>query len=248
MISRMKDNILHKVAKHLLTISPDSSPSWFIQIQKICIKYRLPHPLTILESPPSKEAFKHLSRTSVHQFWEEELRKDAAQLDSLAYFKPQHMSLSSPHLIISSCGNNSYEINKAIIQMKMLSGRYRTDKLLSHFHPSNSPMCQLACQDPESPGDLQHLLIHCSALSHRRSVLFDYWDSVVSTNHTCSSVVSQMRNAPYVIFMQFVLDCTAIPLVNQCDSESVDTLLKITRSYCYSIHRERLKILDRWNI
>ena len=57
-----------------------------------------------------------------------------------------------------------------------------------------------------------------------------------------------MRNAPDAIFMQFVLDCTAIPLVNQCDSESLNTLLKITRAYCYSIHRERLKILNRWNV
>ena len=95
MISRLKDNTLRKVAKHLLTISPDTSPSWFIQIQKICNKYQLPQPLTILECPPSKEAFKHLTRTNVHRFWEEELRNDAARLDSLVYFKPQLMSLSS---------------------------------------------------------------------------------------------------------------------------------------------------------
>ena len=160
------------------------------------------------------------------------------------------MSLSSPHPLITSCGSNPYEINKSIIQLKMLSGRYRCDKLLSNFHPSNSPKCQLSCDSPDSFGDLPHLLIHCSSLATRRSVLYEYWDSIASKHPACSLIVTNMKLAPESILVQFILDCSVIPEVATLADLHGDvvlaTLFRLTRTFCYSIHRERLKILNRW--
>ena len=201
MISRLENNILHHLAKYLLTTSPDSSHSWFIQIKKICKQYQLPHPLSLLESPLSKESFKLLTKRRVLLFWEEKLRAEASPtaLPSLSFFKPHYMSLSCPHPLVTSCGSNPYEINKSIIQLKMLSGRYRSDKLLSHFHPTNSPKCQLSCDSPNSFGDLPHLLVHCSSLAHRRTVLFKYWDTIASTNPPCSLIVDKSHFNPISI-------------------------------------------------
>ena len=64
MICRLEDNILHRLAKYILTTCSDNIYSWFSQIKMICTKYRLPHPLTLLESQPSKESFKKLVKTS----------------------------------------------------------------------------------------------------------------------------------------------------------------------------------------
>ena len=252
MISRLKDNILNRIAKHLLVISQDSSRSWFVQIKEICQKYQLPHPLTILESPPSKIPFKLLAKRHVQHYWEVKLREEAAPLDSLIFFQPKQMSLHRPHPLITTCGSNSYEVNKCVIQLKMLSGRYRSDSLLSNFHPSNSSQCQLACDSPESSGDLPHLLIHCSSLAYRRSVLFDYWKSLAAKNPVCSSLVSQMISASAEILIQFILDCSAIPevasLVLIHGDQHLALLFKMTRTFCYSIHRERLKLLNRWRV
>ena len=154
MICRLDNNILHRLAKYILTTSPDNSHSWFIQIKKICHQYQLPHPLTLLESPPTKEFFKQLSKRKVHEFWEDNLRLEASPRTSLFLFKPQHMSLSIPHPLITTCGSNPYEINKGIVQLKFLSGRYRTDRLLSHFQPSSPKTCQLSCDRPDATGDL----------------------------------------------------------------------------------------------
>ena len=250
MVCRLDNNILHTVAKYVLTTCPDNSSSWFIQIKELCQQYQLPHPLTLLESSSSKETFKQLIKAQVHVYWKEKLCLESSRLDSLVFFKPQHMSLSTPHPLITSCGSNPYEINKAVIQLKLLSGRYRTDKLLAHFHKSNSPTCQLSCNTPDALGDVQHLLVHCSALSSRRDVLFEYWDVLASTNPVCTTLVNSIKQGPEENFMQFLLDCTALPVVAQLAGEFgpevLSTLFKMTHTYCYSIHRERLKLLNRW--
>ena len=77
--------------------------------------------------------------------WETKLRAEAEMLrgSSLQYFKAEYMSLSHPHLIWTTCGSNSFEVNKAVVQAKMLSGRYVTDKLSRHWSQNKSGICSL---------------------------------------------------------------------------------------------------------
>ena len=252
MISRLENNTLHRLAKQQLTTCTDSSHSWFIQIKELCQQYQLPHPLSLLESPPSKESFKHLTKKNVHHFWESKLTLEASRLDSLANFKPQYMSLFTPHPLITSCGSNSYEVNKAVIQLKLLSGRYRSDSLLSNFHPSNPATCQLSCDQPNAIGDVEHLLINCSALSSRRAVLFEYWEKISATSTTHTDIVDSIKNGPPDQLLQFLLDCSVIPkiskLVDIHGEDFLAPLFKMSRTFCYSIHRERLKILNKWRL
>ena len=250
MICRLENNILQNIAKHVLITSSDNSQSWFAQIKKICHQYHLPHPLTLLEFPPPKESFKHLTELKVHEYWVAKLRSEAAELDSLYCFKPQFMSLSTPHPIITSCGTNPYEINKAVIQLKLLSGRYRSDTLLAHFHPSNSRTCQLNCDKPDAIGDVHHFLINCSTLATRRSLLFEYWDTIASNYPVCSPIVNNIKLGPETQLLQFILDCSSIPeiirLVQTHGEDLYSPLYKMSRTFCCSMHRERLKILNRW--
>ena len=135
MIARLPGNVLHSISEYVLTTLPDSTMSWFSQVKEICYTYDLPHPLLLLRDPPDKESFKHTVKLKITQFWQEKLRASAARLkdSSLCYFNPDFMSLVKPHPLWTTCGANSYETNKACIQAKYLSGRFRTDKLLSHF-------------------------------------------------------------------------------------------------------------------
>ena len=134
--------------------------------------------------------------------------------------------------------------------MRLLSGRYRSDKLLSHFSSSNSPKCQLECDEPDAVGDLHHFLLKCSALSARRSVLFDYWDVIVSNNPTCIDIIRSIKVGSDEQLLQFLLDCSTVPEVislAQIHGDGVyASLFKMTRTFCYSLHRERLKRLNRW--
>ena len=61
------------------------------------------------------------------------MRNEAALLPSLAHFKPEYMSLSSPHPLWLSAGTSPYEVIKATVQATMLYGRFRTEKLCRHW-------------------------------------------------------------------------------------------------------------------
>ena len=249
MLSRLGDNILCKLARQIL-ITSDKTQSWFVRVKRICLQYELPHPLSLLDSPLSKESFKALANRKVQVYWQEKLRVEASLLQSLSFFKPNFMSLSKIHPLIATCGTNPYEVNKSIIQLKMLSGRYRSDALLSHFHTSNLPQCQLSCDSPDAVGDLTHLLVQCSTLASRRIILFEYWEHLAASNPVCLDLIEKMKVAPPLTLTQFLIDCSVMPevlsLIDSHGEHVLPTLFKMTRTFCYSIHRERLKHLNRW--
>ena len=112
----------------LSKLSPNSK-SWFSQIRDIFLLYGLPHPLSVLTSPPPKGKLKSLAKSLVTDHWEKKLRQDISLLPSLVYFRAEFSSLNSPHHITWTPGSNPYEVTKKVIQAEMLSGRYRTAKL-----------------------------------------------------------------------------------------------------------------------
>ena len=127
MVTRLPKNPLFTRAKHILTTGSQSSKSWFWDIRDICLQYGLPHPLTLMENPLTKETFKRLVKSHVTDFWEKKLRKEAAPLSSLTYFRPEFHSLRRPHPILWTPGSNPHEVAKAVIQLNMLSGRYPSE-------------------------------------------------------------------------------------------------------------------------
>ena len=179
MITRLPENILNKIARLVLTTSKDTYKSWFNEIKSICVFYGLPHPLSLLNHPLSKEASKRMFKSRVITFWESKLRSDARPLPSLAYFKPEFMSLQTPHPLWTSCGSNPYEICKAVIQAKMLSGRYRTDQLLRHFS-ENDGFCSL-CKNEDTTGSIEHLLTQCPVLTDTRNCI---WENLSKNTHS----------------------------------------------------------------
>ena len=251
MICRLPHNILHSVAEYILTCMPDSTKSWFLQIKELCFQYNLPHPLLLLADPPSKQNFSSLVRLNVLDFWQVKLRADARKLElsSLKYFRPQYMSLSTPHLLWTTCGSSSYELNKACIQAKYLSGRFRTEKLLSHFKTGNSEFCQLH-PETETVGDLHHHLLDCPSLATSRARIFVYWDKISLTSPECQPILLKMKTTNPEEFIQFILDCSVLPEIvaaAQLHGDHIySSLFKATRTYCYTIYRARLNLLDQW--
>ena len=226
----------------------DKDTSWFGQIQSLCHYYALPHPLKLLEQKPDKEEFKSLVKAKITDFWQMKLRSRIIEdnLTSLRFFKPEFMSLLRPHPMLSTAGH-SYDTNKMIVQLRMLSGRYRVGSLLRHFSPANSGCCELCGLELE---DLEHLLVpRCPALQERRRLLLDYMSSVLSKSEACAMIFEKMKERNEIQWVQFVLDCSVIPeILNaaQKDPSIYPLIYKATRTWCYSLHRTRLKLLGRW--
>ena len=169
-------------------------------------------------------------------------------MTSLKYFHPQFMSLSRPHPILTTAGD-SYDTNKLIIQLCMLSGRYRVGSLLKYFSANNSGICELCNREEEN---LFYLLIpRCPLLKERRELLISYSRNILKHSLTCSEIFEQViTDTNEELFVQFVLDCSIIPAVIRAAQQEPCTLhllFKISRTWCYSMHRTRLKLLGQWN-
>ena len=158
------------------------------------------------------------------------------------------MSLQRPHPIYQTCGNNSYELCKSIVQLRMISGRYRTDKLVRHFSPESDGNCSL-CQD-NTPGSIEHLLTQCAALSDTRRQLLEKLDSYNISETSKSLIITSINSTNTEEVVQFLLDCSVNAQViseTQLSGPGIlEELFRFTRSWCYAVHRSRLKLQGRW--
>ena len=247
MICRLPGNILHNIAGNILTVAKQSEKSWFSQIRSLCFTYNLPHPLLLLRDPPPKEQFKRLLKNNITDYWQSKLRANSAALSSLQFFKPQFMSLQRPHPMWSSAAT-SYQVNKCIVTARMLSGRYRCGSLLRHFSPSCTGICELCGEEQE---DLSHILLpRCPLLQERKELLTQYARHRLATSHTALSIFELLLSSLNADnFVQFLLDPSAVPeliTAAQTEPEILSSVFRVTTTWCYAMHRTRLKLLGKW--
>ena len=199
--------------------------------------------------PPAKDVFKTHVKSKVIDFWEVKLKGEASLLPSLIYFNPNFMSLATTHKIWTTAGNKPYEVSKARIQLLVLGSHYPCAQYSRHWTPENPlGLCSFPmCMDHKLVESPEHILIHCPVYIATRQYL-------VSLCSNTSDPVSQFL-MPKIMFsnmmMQFLLDCSALPLVIHFAQLFGDTLYKnlfyLSRTWCFSLHRERIKRLNKGN-
>ena len=129
MVCHLKDDPLNIHARHVLLHSLRCSQSWFVQVKDVCLLYGLPHPLHLLNSPPSKLQWRKVVKIKITEYWQHLLASETMPLPSLSSFNPTMHSLTTPHPMWAAAGSSAYEVNKTTILARMITGRYRTDSL-----------------------------------------------------------------------------------------------------------------------
>ena len=250
MITRLPGNVLNILARNILLTESCKTKSWFIDVRQLCSQYGLPSPLKLLEEPLSKSAFKNQVSKKVLDHWTINLRKEAFTKTSLCFFNPNFMSLAYPHPIWTSCSSNPFETNKATVQVAMLSGRYKTDYHSRHWDKTNPQGLCLLCPDKFLFGTLQHLLLHCDALSDKKSRVIELWSSHAADDVHLHQLLKELLQGCPRLLTQFLLDPSVVPQVltlAQKNLVSLSTLYYLTRTWCYGIHRRRLQILGKFS-
>ena len=250
MIARLgPSNILHQHGLHIL-LSSRREKSWFTSVRLVCLQYSLPDPLLILQAPSSKETWKRFTKSKVLDFWEKKFQAQAALLPSLESFKSSYMSLTTPHPLYTSA-HSPFEVRKAVIVARMLSGRYRTDRLARHWSRTNpSGLCKLLGCTGKEMGDLQHILLYCPALSVTRSSQLKLWSKLMASRQYLSPIIAPLTLQEGT-FVQLLLDPSSIPSVisaNQVRSDVLPCCFYLSRTWVYAIHLKRTKLQKLWNL
>ena len=129
----------------------------------------------------------------------------------------------------------------------MLSGKYLTDRLQRHWTENKCGFCLLpACAPFQFDGTLEHLLLFCQSLKTTRERLLELVSKVSAEDNQISFIINTVFYDPDPkVLMQFLLDCTTMPIVIDTTQRSGhkirDRLLYVGRTWCYNIHRERMK-------
>lgn len=172
-------------------------------------------------------------------------------LSSLKYLNTNYLSLTSPHPIWTSLDGNPFQARAATVQAHFLSGRYRTERLCRFWSTNPDGYClQESCKGLSISEDIEHILVRCPALTDKRRRLLRLSSDCVSQMPLLSPIINEylLSNSDEMV-VQFLVDCSTLPMViaaYQLFGPSVHaSLFKLTRTWCFSLHRARLQLLGR---
>ena len=250
MICHMPGNPIHYHAKCVLTTPDLSSKSWFVQIRNICLLYGLCHPLPLLENPPPKKDFKAMVKDAVTKHWEGILKEEAASLSSLQFFAHFRSSLRSVHPLWLSAGNNTYEVRKSEILAVMTSGRYRSEYLCRHWSDNRHGYCE-AGTCTEQIGNLEHLLLHCPALTEDRKRLWSMFYMKSARFPALLSFLQEIEMSPSSVKLQFLLDPLAfsevLDLWHLLGQDVLAHIYYLIRTFAYYMFRRKQILTGKWS-
>ena len=242
MISRLKNDVLHKHAKFILTSANPSCKSWFFEISKVCRLYKLPHPLSLLDRDLKKEDFKRLVKQKVKKHWQDHYTREivTGNFKSLTYFHPSSFSIGRPSMLWVYSKHHPFESAKAIVVAKMLSGRYRTDWFKRHWSDNKDGYC-LAPTCKMIPGDLAHMFVSCPSIQSVKKNMKQIWLQKTSSCPPLALFLDRMWTVLPETFLQFILDPSRFyEVAKLCEVFGpvvFSQIMYLTRSYAFYIDR-----------
>ena len=159
------------------------------------------------------------------------------------------MSLRHPHPIWSSLDGNLYQTKAARIQALILSGKYPTERFRGFWSGNDNGyyLCS-PCSNLKIQESVQHMLLHCPALSDERRRLCLFISKLAGEYTFLGDLVRLfLNNVEDDEKVQFLTDCSVLPYIieaTQIHGDIVHRLcFRISRTWCRSIHVARLKKL-----
>ena len=145
------------------------------------------------------------------------------------------MSIASPHPVLTTAGSSPSKIAMATVQVVMMSGRYRTESLCSHWSKNKSGVCLLYSNMVE---DLNHILRTCNTLTMHRDKLYQYtMDFSFKLPSDLSFLLLQLCSPSHPLFCNFLLDCSTIPsvisAVQQLGPQVLNNFFTVTHTWVY---------------
>ena len=108
----------------------------------------------------------------------------------------------------------------------------------------------MLCPDEETTGTIEHMLVSCTALRDKRQVLDTYIHDQTEDNLPLRAVIGNVTSSTITNTVQFLLDPSVIPSVQDSIQQKkfkLEEIFAITCTYCYALHRRRLQLIGRFN-
>ena len=238
---------VHEVLKYLLMMSDNNSLTRSAHIRIIFQLYRLPDPLSLLDSTPwSKERWKSHTSIAVLSHHERLWRQKASNNKKLQYLNVQCTGLTGkPHPILSWV-LTTQDVVLVRPHVKMLAGDYLCYDFLSHDrgHDPHCRLCQALLGDLAPVEDYIHLLTGCRATANSRADKIPVLLNTVAFYDSNNSILTDF--SPETL-CQFILDCSSLNLPTDFripqDHPGFCDIVRQCSVLINTIHRERQRQL-----
>ena len=128
------------------------------------------------------------------------------------------------------------------------SVRYRSESLARHWSQNQSGHCLSETCKGEIE-DTKHILLHCRSYNESKKHLYTLW--LNKRSPAVYELVLEAFSSTDDYLLQFLLDCSCLPQVILAVQKHGVTILEelfyLTRTWCFTIHRQRMRMLGRWN-
>ena len=108
-------------------------------------------------------------------------------------------------------------------------------------------LLRLDCTANQIIGSLEHMLLECKYLSETLIGIMDLWNKSLQHNPNLLPILRQYTEVEPDKAIQFMLDPSPLPLVilakQQFGQEAINTLFHLTHTYCYALHKSKMKQL-----
>ena len=115
------------------------------------------------------------------------------------------MSLTILHRISTTAGSSPAKVAMATVQAQMLSGRYSTESLCSHWKIHSTGVCLLSPACSGTKEDLQHILWYFCTLTPTREKLLDFTTkNCLQVSTPISQLITEYTNPSNKYFHHFL--------------------------------------------
>ena len=239
MCDREAQNI-RGIIENTLTYYGINFNGWSALARKTCLKYGLPDPLQYLKHPWRPDRWRDHCKRAIQDYWEKNLLQEVNTTPSLVYVDTDYASLSIPMRVWQLAGLCSENARQAAIVNWMLLGVYFTRELLHKMKKIKSPNC-LGC--PQNTNEnLSHFLLHCS---YYKTIREGYLPKYIQQNSYISEILDDQD-----LILQMVLDPLSSKLPDNVKNNwlSANEVYKISRQFCYNMHRKREKFYTEFEL
>ena len=139
-------------------------------------------------------------------------------------------------------------MSKAVIQARLLSGKYRFERFKRHYSNDNPEgLCSLnMCQGVNAhEGNIESFFLNCISLEKARDDFKTFLGSYLEMHYEFSNLIMNCISSDPV---QFYLDASTIPqVISEVQSRGyhvLNVIFKLTRLFCFSLHKLRTKLME----
>ena len=176
-------------------------------------------------------------KKAINAYWKGIWNEERSAKSTLKYLSVQANPTVSPHNILKAVRNSQFEVKKAEIKLKMVTGTYMLQSTKARFSKNKlSAKCQI-CQNSDE--DIKHFLLSCKGLEDTRQPLMS--DLLFKLADLLGGGIDKIKDSDMLI--QIILDCTAVNALKDLSSDALIDLERQTQSYCYKLHIKRANIL-----